>query len=302
VLAPIVRDTRARNNPWLRNRAYRSPVASSGSAGRRRRAPWIITAVIGALALIVGGALVGAGFTMSGSHGSSAPIATPAPSRPAPTSPSPAPTTSAAAVVDPAAPPAARAVIATGTQLVAHTTPNGPVRTTLANPTSFGVPLVLLELGSVPGWYRVSLPVRPNGSTGWVAAADVALRSVPYQITVAQSLHTATLWSNGTKISSFPTAVGAPSTASPNGLFFVDVIIDNSAGNQAYGPWVLGLSGFSDVYQTFGGGDAEVAFHGTDEDASVGTSASHGCFRLHNAEATYLAHTVTLGTPVYVRP
>lgn len=276
-------------------------MALSGSADHRRRTPWIVTAAIGVVALIVGAALVGAGFEMSGSHRSATPVPTPAPSRPAPATPS-ATHTTPAAPVNPAAPPAARAVIAVGTQLVARTTPNGPVRTTLANPTAFGAPLVLLEVGTVPGWYEVSLPVRPNGSTGWVAAADVQLRSVPYQITVAQSLHTATLWSNGTKISSFPTAVGAPSTASPNGLFFIDVIIDNRAGNQAYGPWVLGLSGFSDVYQTFGGGDAEVAFHGTDEDASVGTSASHGCFRLHNAEATYLAHTVTLGTPVYVRP
>jgi lipoprotein-anchoring transpeptidase ErfK/SrfK len=201
------------------------------------------------------------------------------------------------------APPDASAVVAHVAALQVFRAAGRPALvTTLADPTSYGAPLVLLVVGQAAGWWQVSLPIRPNGSTGWVRASDVDLRTVPYQITIAQHTHTARLWRDGTYVRSFPIAVGKPATPSPDGLFFINVIIDNVGGNQAYGPWVMGLSGFSNVLSRFAGGDAAVAMHGTDEDSSVGTSASHGCFRMHDADATTLAHLVTLGTPVYVTP
>lgn len=200
------------------------------------------------------------------------------------------------------APPDATAVVAQVASLAVYASPGGSAGRRLANPTDLGSPLVLLVTGAEPGWWEVSLPIRPNGSRGWVRAVDVALRAVPYQLTVAQHTHTVVLWKDGVRVRAFPIAIGAPSTPSPDGLFSINEIIDNRSGDQAYGPWVMGLSGFSNVYTTFGGGDAAVALHGTDEDASVGTSASHGCFRMHDADATTLAHLVTLGTPVYVTP
>lgn len=202
----------------------------------------------------------------------------------------------------PDAPPDSVAALARSAALTVFTTPGGPERLTLPNPTDNGAPLVLLIVGARPGWYQVLLPIRPNDTSGWVRASDIAVRNVPYQITIVQHEHTAVLWNDGRRVRSFPVAVGTPSTPSPNGLFFIETIIDNVGGNQAYGPWAMALSGFSNVYTSFAGGDAEIAMHGTDEDYSVGTSASHGCFRMHDADATTLAHLVTLGTPVYVSP
>ena len=198
------------------------------------------------------------------------------------------------------APASAFAVVSRTPYLDVYDRPSGAVKLRMPDPTVKGAPLVLLIRDSRPGWFQVALPVRPNGSTGWVKESAVHVRKVPYEITVVQHLHTATLWKGQTKVRTFPTAVGTPSTPSPNGLFFIDVIIDTHDPYGPYGPWAMGLSGFSNVYQTFGTGDAEVAFHGTEADWSVGQSASHGCFRLHNSDATWLAHTVTLGTPVYV--
>jgi lipoprotein-anchoring transpeptidase ErfK/SrfK len=207
----------------------------------------------------------------------------------------------------PGAPPDAIAIVARTPELTVWTSPAGTtVQTRLSNPTvTFSATLVLLVLDakSHPGWYEVSTPIRPNGTKGWVRASDVgAPVVVPYQITIVQHLHTATLWKSGVKVRTYPVAIGMPATPSPNGLFFVNAILDNRKGDQAYGPWVIGLSGFSNVYQTFNGGDALIGMHGTDEDSTVGTTASHGCFRMHDADATQLAHTVTLGTPVYVSP
>ena len=46
----------------------------------------------------------------------------------------------------------------------------------------------------------------------------------------------------------------------------------------------------------------EYAIHGTNAPASVGTAASYGCFRMHNADVIDLYHRVALGTPVVVIP
>ena len=68
--------------------------------------------------------------------------------------------------------------------------------------------------------------------------------------------------------------------------------------DSAYGPYVLGLSGFSNTYATFDGGPGQIAIHGTDEPWEVGQYASHGCVRLTNAEITALFPLVQAGTPV----
>ena len=41
-------------------------------------------------------------------------------------------------------------------------------------------------------------------------------------------------------------------------------------------------------------------FHGTDNEASVGTAASHGCIRMRRADILWMYDNVPLGTPVYI--
>ena len=48
-----------------------------------------------------------------------------------------------------------------------------------------GSPLVFLVRRRVPGWVQVRLPIRPNGSRGWVRTRSVALRARPDRITVS---------------------------------------------------------------------------------------------------------------------
>jgi lipoprotein-anchoring transpeptidase ErfK/SrfK len=47
---------------------------------------------------------------------------------------------------------------------------------------------------------------------------------------------------------------------------------------------------------------AGYGIHGTPNPEQVGRTESHGCFRLANWNARYLARLVTIGTPVYVQP
>ena len=47
----------------------------------------------------------------------------------------------------------------------------------------------------------------------------------------------------------------------------------------------------------FNGG---AGIHGTAEDSSIGTAASHGCIRMHIADVIDLYKQVSVGAPVYV--
>jgi lipoprotein-anchoring transpeptidase ErfK/SrfK len=192
-----------------------------------------------------------------------------------------------------------------GDALLVSSTPGGSSTTTLQAQTYKDAPLVLLELGrqSTPdgvAWVKVLLPRRPNGSTGFVRATDVHQRSTPWSIQVHQAQHAVLVFYGTTLVENLPAAVGAPATFTPNGLFFVDVIVDTGNPAGAYGKWILGLNGYSEVYDTFGDGDALIALHGTNATGSLGHSVSHGCVRLPNAEAAALAHLVPLGTPVQI--
>jgi lipoprotein-anchoring transpeptidase ErfK/SrfK len=48
-------------------------------------------------------------------------------------------------------------------------------------------------------------------------------------------------------------------------------------------------------------GDGTFGIHGTNRDETIGTDASYGCFRMHNADILSLFTQVEIGTPVYVQ-
>ena len=53
---------------------------------------------------------------------------------------------------------------------------------TLANPTESTAPLVFLAERTEGDWMLVNLPVRPNGSTGWVKTSDVTTSTHDYKM------------------------------------------------------------------------------------------------------------------------
>jgi lipoprotein-anchoring transpeptidase ErfK/SrfK len=190
-----------------------------------------------------------------------------------------------------------------GQSLAISSVMGGPTTSTEAAMTPKGAPLTLLELNreTAPDdtqWVKVLLPVRPNQSTGWVRASDTRQTVTPWELDVHQSRHTLLVWYGRTLLRELSVAVGAPATYTPDGQFFIDVVVDTGNPAGAYGKWILGLNGFSDVYDTFGDGDALIGIHGTDEPASYGHSVSHGCVRAPNPEIAALARLLPLGTPV----
>ncbi len=148
------------------------------------------------------------------------------------------------------------------------------------------------------GWIQVLLPVRPNGSTGWVQAKDVRLTANNFHVKVELGAHRITVTQSGAVIYQGDVAVGTDDTPTPVGEYFVRVKVKAIDPNTVYGPFAWGLSSHSDVLETFNGGDAEIGIHGNNDASVLGKDVTHGCVRMDNDAITSLTNIVPLGTPV----
>lgn len=207
-------------------------------------------------------------------------------------SPSEAPSAS------PAPEPAGTAAVATTTSVAVHDAPDGAVTATFANPQQSGAPLTFLVMETRESWLNVQLPARPNGSTGWVRADQVTLQRLDYSLRVSTADNTVSLYQNASLIATFTAATGTGGTPTPVGTFYLTELL--APTNPGYGPFAFGLSAYSDALTTFGGGAGQIGLHGTEDAASLGTAASHGCIRLSNEDITTLAGILPLGTPITI--
>jgi lipoprotein-anchoring transpeptidase ErfK/SrfK len=204
------------------------------------------------------------------------------------------------------APPQFPAYTATAvqSQVDVHGSPNGPTTTTLANPLPEGTPLTFLltadSPASVGGWIQVFLPIKPNGSTGWIPVSEVKVQGSPYLLVVNQSKHQLDVYNFANLEHSFPVAVGAPETPTPTGTFYITQLL-KTTNPGVYGDYAYGLSGHSPTLTDFDGYDAEIGLHGTGDPSSIGHSVSHGCVRLNNADVDTLVPLLPLGTKVQIQ-
>ena len=153
-------------------------------------------------------------------------------------------------------------------------------------------------------WLAVRIPVRPNGTVGWIRADRVLLMSTPYWIDVSLGHRLVSVYRSGKLVRRFEAVVGAPATPTPRGLHAIYDPIRQSSQNGFVGTWALHLTAFSNVLDNYGGGPGRVAIHGRGGDSlkdPLGTARSHGCVRVDNADVEWLARVVPRGTPVMVR-
>ncbi|HKY48446.1 MAG TPA: L,D-transpeptidase [Acidimicrobiia bacterium] len=171
----------------------------------------------------------------------------------------------------------------------------------LESATSLGSPRVfLVETGPVDGWVEVSLPIRPNGSTGWVRAGALDLDVIDYAIFVDLSDRRLRLERGEEVVLDTAVAIGSPHNPTPTGSYFVTDIVELTDPGGPWGPFALGLSAFSDTITEFNGGNGIIGIHGTNRPASIGEPVSLGCVRVPNEIAAQLAELVKLGTPVEI--
>lgn len=163
-------------------------------------------------------------------------------------------------------------------------------------------PLVFLVKQVTEWGVEVYLPIRPNGSTGWVAHTDVTLVATDYSLDVYLSEHRLTLSQAGEQLVEYPIATGATDLPTPGGVYYIRELLAPPNPDGVYGPYAYGLSGYSPVLDSFAGGDAVIGIHGTNEPEKIGTNVSHGCIRLLNDDISQLVEQwqLPLGTPVHI--
>lgn len=210
-----------------------------------------------------------------------------------------APHTPAAPTPTTVAPASTRtAATAVSTSVAVYDAVNGHVVSTLANPIPAGAPLTFLVASRQGAWLQVDLAQRPNGSTGWIKADSVTLHSLVYGLHVSTETKTLTLSRDGAVVEKFTVATGTGGTPTPHGSFYLTELL--APRNAGYGPYAFGLSAFSTVLNSFGGGPGQIGLHGTDDASSIGKASSHGCIRMQNADITALAKLLALGTPITI--
>jgi len=167
---------------------------------------------------------------------------------------------------------------------------------------SHTVPQIFLVTDQNEEWAQVLLPVRPNGTTGWVKKSDVRLTPNRFRIEVELGAHQITVYDGEQVMIQEPIAVGKESTPTPTGKYYTRVLLKAPDPNTVYGPYAYGLSGHSEVLTEFNGGDAELGIHGNNDASVLGQSVSAGCIRMSNESITRLAGILPLGTPVEILP
>jgi lipoprotein-anchoring transpeptidase ErfK/SrfK len=161
-------------------------------------------------------------------------------------------------------------------------------------------PVRLLALGERDGWVRVGVPIRPNGTVGWVKSTDVLLQRNFAHIQIELSTNTMRVYDGDALSIETKVAAGTGGTPTPIGLFFVKELVPQKNPGGALGPFAFGLSGFSTVLNSFANGEGTIGIHGTNAPGKLGGDVSHGCVRVINTSIVSMTKIVPLGTPVEI--
>jgi lipoprotein-anchoring transpeptidase ErfK/SrfK len=145
-------------------------------------------------------------------------------------------------------------------------------------------------------WYKISLPGRPNGRTGWVTAPGLSLRPVYREVAIRRSQRVLELRDRGKLLLRTKVAVGAPGMETPRGTFYV--IWGFRPPDPFLGVWAFATSAYSRLSEWPGGGI--VGIHGTSAPQFLGQAVSHGCVRLSNSAILVLKRYVRAGTPIRI--
>jgi lipoprotein-anchoring transpeptidase ErfK/SrfK len=200
-------------------------------------------------------------------------------------------------------------VVGTGTirvpQLAVHSAPSNSARVLAKlsefRPEDYRPRYVLAvrekKVAGKPAWYKIAVPGRPNGRTGWVPAGNVLIRPIHWQVVVFRGSRMFQLWKDDKLVYSNRVAVGAPGMETPTGLFYVTSRFKPVRATYL-GAFAFETSAYSKLSEWPGGG--VVGLHGWNDPSVLGQAVSHGCIRISNSTAEYLRDRIPLGTPIRV--
>jgi lipoprotein-anchoring transpeptidase ErfK/SrfK len=139
-------------------------------------------------------------------------------------------------------------------------------------------------------------------------SSQQADRAYATAILVNRSSFSLTLYKGLKPYKTYGIAVGQVGLETPAGLYHIQNKAVNPAWSVPNSAWAGSLAG-----QVIPGGTAQnplkarwmgiyagAGIHGTSDDGSIGSAASHGCIRMHIPDVIDLYDRVPLGAPVYI--
>jgi lipoprotein-anchoring transpeptidase ErfK/SrfK len=164
------------------------------------------------------------------------------------------------------------------------------------------VETTLLDPGNTETVKIQTSVVQPKVSTASLA------KKYPAVLIVDRDSFKLTLYKNLKKAKTYGIAVGQVGLDTPAGLYTIQNKAVNPAWHVPNSAWAGDLAG-----KVISGDDPSnpikarwmgiydgVGVHGTSDDASIGSRASHGCIRMHVPDVEELYDQVPVGAPIYI--
>ena len=175
----------------------------------------------------------------------------------------------------------------------------------LLSSTRFGNPLVVRVVQGSEGdeWAEVDLPVRPNGSRGWIRTAGFAWSIVDHHILVDVSARGLAFFAGDVLLTRTRVIVGKPHTPTPTATGYIIEKVPNheqQAASIVYGDWILPVSFFSEALNSFGGELPRVVLHGTHIPDRVGEALTNFEVRMPDEIIEIIAREAPVGTTVRI--
>jgi lipoprotein-anchoring transpeptidase ErfK/SrfK len=144
--------------------------------------------------------------------------------------------------------------------------------------------------------------VQPKVSTAQLA------KKYPAVIIVDRSSFKLTLFKNLKVAKTYGIAVGQVGLETPAGLYNIQNKAENPAWHVPNSDWAGDLAGTvvpagdpgNPIKARWMGIYDGAGIHGTSDDGSIGSAASHGCIRMHVPDVEELYDQVPVGAPVYI--
>jgi lipoprotein-anchoring transpeptidase ErfK/SrfK len=150
----------------------------------------------------------------------------------------------------------------------------------------------------------IAVPTRPLHAR-WTRTS-IANKYDTY-VLVSRETFTLRLYKKLRLVKTYPIAVGMAGLETPAGLYDIDDKQVNPSWHVPNSAWAGDLAGRvippgpdDPIKARWMGFYDGAGIHGTDEDWSIGSAASHGCIRMHIWDVEDLYDRVPLHTPIYV--
>jgi lipoprotein-anchoring transpeptidase ErfK/SrfK len=160
----------------------------------------------------------------------------------------------------------------------------------------------LLDPGNTETVKIKTTVVQPKVSTAALA------KKYPAVLIVDRDSFKLTLYKNLKKAKTYGIAVGQVGLDTPAGLYTIQNKAVNPAWHVPNSAWAGDLAGkvipgddpTNPIKARWMGIYDGVGVHGTSDDASIGSRASHGCIRMHVPDVEELYDQVPVGAPIYI--